>query len=308
MRALKLTYPIIFLIVFTMCEKVEIPIPEPEVIVTNDSIEFPTVDTSAMNASFKKTLVEEFTGHKCITCPFNTKRLLTQLDNNPIRMIVVAHHAGGFAQVDPPKYPTDFNTEYGTEFFTYHNMSTQPIPSAVINSRAFSNFGDLTVFNNATTFWEDPIDFENTNSQTDFAIGLAADYNDSVNLFYIQTSIEALSNINGNFSLVTFCVEDSVVAPQLDGTADENEYPGKIVTDYVHRHVMRKSLSTSTSLVGDNVISGGISQGEWIDFKLNAQLPENIVDLDHMIIVSMLIDEDTEEIVQSEEVHVHVGH
>lgn len=308
MKAIRLILPIFFLFVLTQCEKVDIPIPEPEVIVTNDSIEFPTVDTLALNRSFKKTLVEEFTGHKCITCPFNTKKLLEQLDANLDRMIVIVYHAGSFAVVDPPKYPTDFNTDYGDEYFTFRDMGNQAIPSAIINRRSFPNFGDLTIFNNATTFWEDPINFENTNTNADFALGIAADYNDSVNLFYIQASIEALNDQSGDYSLLTMVIEDSIVAPQLDGTADASVYPDKIVTDYVHRHVVRKSISNSTALLGDNVISGGISSGEWVDYKLNAEMPANVLDMEHLQVVVMLINEDTEEIVQSEEVHVHVGH
>ena len=187
----RLSILVTLMAVFVQCNKVDLPIPKPApVIIVQGSI-FPAVDSTNLNRDFKKTYVEEFTGHKCITCPANTKKLLTQLSENPERMIVVAYHAGSFARVDLPKYPTDFNTEYATEFYDFNGMSTEPIPSAIINRRAFENYNGLYLFNNATTFWKAPINFENENTSTDFALGVAADYNDSLDAILVQTSIEA---------------------------------------------------------------------------------------------------------------------
>jgi len=288
------------------CDKVELPLPEPEIIVVNDSVTFPTVDTAAMNRDYRMTYVEEFTGHKCITCPANTALLLQQIEENKERMIAVSVHAGGFAEVDLPKYPTDFNTEYGTQVFQHYNMATQPIPSAIINRRSFGNFDSLIIFNQATTFWEGPIDEENTNTSTDFAIGLEADYIDSLDLFYIKVSTEVLNDVDGEFRLLVLCVEDSVIAEQIDARADPSEHPDNIVKDYVHRHVLRKKLNPDQSLGGDPLISGAVSAGTWFDYELNATMPENVVNKEKTHIIAVLTNVDTEEVMQSIEVHTHV--
>ena len=293
-------------IAFVQCNKIDLPIPKPApVIIVQGSI-FPTVDSVNLNRDFKKTYVEEFTGHKCITCPANTKKLLLQLSENPERMIVVAYHAGGFARVDLPKYPTDFQSDYATEFYDFNGMSTEPIPSAIINRREFENFNNLKLFNNATTFWKAPIKFENENTSTDFALGVVADYNDSLEAILIQTSIEALAENTGNYRVLTLLVEDSIVAEQLDAEADEVVYPNKIVTDYMHRHVLRKKLSSDVSISGDKVIDGGLAINEWADLQIQAAVPETVLDMHHLLVVSLLIEEATAEIVQSEETHVHL--
>ncbi len=289
---------------FTACNKVDLPIPKP-VEVAGVCI-FPEIDSNAINRDFRKTYVEEFTGHKCITCPANTTLLLQQLEENKERMIVVSVHAGGFAKVDLPDYPTDFNTPYGTDLFQHFSMATQPIPSAVINRDTFPTFNDLLVFNQATTFWDKPIDEANTNSSTDFGLGIAAEYAEELGNFCIKSSIEVLSTITGNYNLLVLCVEDSIIAEQLDARVSEDEYPKKIVTDYMHRHVLRGKLNNDQSINGDPLISGTIEAGTWIDYELNTVMPANVVSTENTHVIALIVNADTEEVVQSEEVHVHV--
>jgi hypothetical protein len=298
---------LLFLTLIIGCDKVEMPLPKPDVLNVNDSITFPTVDSANLNRAFKKTYVEEFTGHKCTTCPANTKLLLAQLEANKDRMIVTAVHAGEFAHVDEfGGYPLDYTTPYGTELFQNYLDAAAAIPSAMINRRRFENFNNLLYFSNATTFWAAPIDFENTNTSADFALGIETDYIDSSEVFYIQVSAEALSDLSGSYRLLLLCIEDSLVSAQLDSEADESIYPKKRVTDYIHRHVLRGKISPNQSIDGDPFINGNVSTGEWIDYKLNAEMPENVLNNENTSIVALIIDETTGEVVQSEETHVHV--
>lgn len=289
---------------FASCDLVPVPIPEPEII--EGVCIMPTVDSLMINRDYRKTYVEEFTGHKCITCPANTALLLQQLSENKDRMIVNAFHAGGFAVVDPPKYTTDFNTEYGTEVFQHFDMATQPIPSAIINRKAFPSYNDMMIFNNATTFWEGPIDEENTNTSTDFGLGLAANYSPESNIICVKVSTEILNNVDGDYRLLVLCVEDSVISAQLDARVSESEYPDKIVTDYTHRHVFRGKLNQDINFNGDPFVSGAVDAGTWVDYELNATMPSNVVTKENVLLVALIVDADSEEVVQSEEVHVHV--
>ncbi len=297
----------ILLVTLVGCDKVEMPIPAPDVISVNDSITFPSVDSANLNRAFKKTYVEEFTGHKCTTCPANTELLLAQYELNKDRMIVVAIHAGNFAEVDDfGGYPTDYNTPYGTLLFQNYTNASTPIPSAMINRREFDNFNNLQLFNNATTFWTNPINFENSNTSALIALGIEADYIDSLGIFYIQASAEAIADLSGNYRLLLLCAEDSVVSEQLDSRADETIYPKKIITDYTHRHVLRGEINPDQSLAGDPFINGGAEAGEWIDYQLNAELPSNVLDIEKTSIVALIVDEASGEVIQSEETHVHV--
>lgn len=301
-----LTFFIATTSIISACDKVELPLPKPDVIVPTDSITFPTVDSNNLNRQFKKTYVEEFTGHKCITCPANTALLIDQYNQNKDRMIVVSVHAGSFAAVEPPKYPTDFNTPYGTELFEHYDMGGHPIPSSIVNRRAFPNFNNLTIFNGTTTFWDKPIDYENTNTSTDIALGIAADYIDSTGLIYLRVSAEALNTLNGSYRLLVLCTEDSVVAEQLDGRVSESEYPNKIVPDYVHRHVLRAKLSANLSINGDPFIDGILEAGDWLDYQLAKTMPAAVVNKENTYVIALIIDDSSNEIVQSEEAHVHI--
>ncbi len=296
----------ILLIAIVGCDKVEMPLPEPDVLVLNDSITFPSVDSANLNRAFKKTYVEEFTGHRCTTCPANTELLLAQLAANKDRMIVIAVHAGFFAEVKEFEgFPTDFNTPYGTNLFNADVIGA-PIPSAKINRRNFENFNNLSIFNNQSTFWTEPINFENSNTNADFALGIEADYIDSLDLFYIQASAELLSPVSQNHRLLILCIEDSVIAPQEDSRADPNIYPGKRIPDYVHHHVLRAKLNPNQSIAGEPFISGGAAAGEWLDYKLNAEMPANVLNKENTTIVAVIVNEITGEVIQSEETHVHV--
>jgi hypothetical protein len=289
------------------CDKVEMPLPEPEVLVLNDSITFPSVDSANLNRAFKKTYVEEFTGHQCTTCPANTALLLAQYELNKDRMIITAIHAGSFAEVSEFKgYPTDYNTDYGTSLYESVGAEDFGIPNAMINRRRFENFGNNLNFGNGTVFWTDPINYENQNTSADIALGIEADYIDSLAIFYIQVSAEALTDLTGSYRLLLLCLEDSIVSEQLDSRADEDIYPHKIVTDYTHRHVLRGKISPNQSLAGDPFITGGAATGEWIDYQLNAELPSNVLDIEKTSIVALIIDEVSGEVIQSEETHVHV--
>ena len=288
------------------CDKVETPLPEPNVLNLNDSITFPPVDTANLNRAYKKTYVEEFTGHKCTTCPANTALLLAQYELNKERMIITAFHAGDFAKVDDfGGYPTDYNTLYGTALFESLPAGFG-IPSVMINRREFDNFNNLLLFNNGTTFWTEPINFENSNTIADIALGVEADYIDSLGIFFIQASAQALVNLNGSYRLLLLCVEDSLVSAQLDSEADESIYPHKIVTDYTHRHVLRGKINPDQSLAGNPFMSGTISSGEWFDYKLNAEMPANVLNKENTTIVAVIVNEITGEVIQSEETHVHV--
>lgn len=296
---------------FMGCDKVEMPIPKPDEIVipidTNNEISFPAIDSANLNRSFKKTYVEEFTGHQCTTCPANTELLLAQLEANKDRMIVTSVHAGDFAKVSEfAGYPTNFNTTYGTSLFLNYTEASTPIPSAMINRRAFENFNNLILFNNATTFWTDPINFENSNTSADFALGVEADYIDSLDLFYIQASAEVLNTVTQNYRLLILCIEDSVVSAQLDSRADPNIYPGKRIPDYTHRHVLRAKLNPNQSIAGEPFITGGAAAGEWFGYQLNVTMPANVVNKENTHIVAVIVDEASTEVMQSEEIHVHV--
>jgi len=58
----------------------------------------------------------------------------------------------------------------------------------------------------------------------------------------VQTNINILNNLEGNYNLCLLIIEDGILSPQLDGT----EY----VNDYEHNHIYRCSIN---SVYGENI-------------------------------------------------------
>lgn len=289
-----LQYFLIFTIVaaFLSCDKIDLPIAEPVFVPTDSSFAFPIIDSNKINDSLRMILVEEFTGHKCAGCPTSTKKLLEQQMLNNNNIIVLSLHAGNFAELDPPSYPTDFNTEYGYNLDSIFKL--QAYPSAMINR---TNDGELFLSHLA---WTDPINTSLGQPAT-IALGLAADLTESNNKLAIRVSAKAIEPIIGNHRLVLVCVEDSVIAPQKDQNSSE---PDERVVDYAHRHVLRGKLNGGNTF--GEVFSSQIDVDQWAEATVVADLPSNVVNIEKVTIVALIINASTQEIIQSAEAHPHI--
>jgi len=287
------------------CDIVDLPIEKPVVVVIDTGVAYPVIDTAALNTTVQRNLIEEYTGHKCTACPANTDTLLGLQKAHPEDLVVLAYHAGEtFAKVDLPDYPTDMRTDFGEDTHDHFGIFNIGYPSLTINRATFPDFGDNTVFLSALN-WSDPI-LSVTSTTPEVAIGLGADYIDSLEQFYIRVSGQAISALTGDYQIMLVCVEDSVIAEQKDGRLKESEYPHKINTQYVHRHVVRGKLHASESIFGDGVITGGLAAGEWFNYTTTSVMPEKVENYDHVLVVAALMDKSTGEVIQAEEVHAHI--
>ncbi|GAB4377892.1 MAG: hypothetical protein Kow0075_07140 [Salibacteraceae bacterium] len=274
------------------CDIVEIPIVNPRAGV--DCFDCPTVDSTSINRSSRKVLVEEFTGHKCTGCPAQTRKLLDLAETHKGEIIITSIHAGIFAEVDPPKYPTDFHTAYGNTLHDPRESSIRGYPSAMVNRIEYEGENIFL----AHSEWEKPIN-ASVGLPAKVALGVAADYNADSNKLFIRVSATTLQDVGSAYRLVVLCIEDSVIAPQLDF--------GTLVNDYAHRHVVRAQINESAGVEGQNLIGvGGAAQGEWFDFTSSTVLPDNVVTPARCSVVAFLIEAETGEIAQCEEAHVHI--
>ena len=119
--------------------------------------------------------------------------------------------------------------------------------------------------------------------------------------------MEVLQDIPNEHRLIVLCIEDSVIAEQKDGRLDENEYPKKINPNYAHRHVLRDQVNASAGVIGEAVITNdGVSAGTWIDWTQQYWFSSNVLNASKCYITAFLIDSETTEVIQVEEVHVSV--
>lgn len=281
-------------VAFAACDVIDAPIEKP---VVSETDFYPVIDTTDINDSLRIVTVEEFTGHECSFCPGNTKQLLALQAQHLENILIISIHAGEtFATPSPPKYPTDFRTEYGTELHDFYQIASFAYPSALV-SRASIDGQEVFPSHNA---WADAIT-SSLDQPATIAMGIAADLTESDNKLSIRVSANALSDIDGEHRLIVIAVEDSVIAPQKDVNSSE---PDERVVDYAHRHVCRGKLNGGNTF--GEVFSTFIAEGEWEEATIFADVPSNVVNTDKLTIVALLLNSETQEIVQSAEVHPHI--
>jgi len=117
--------------------------------------------------------------------------------------------------------------------------------------------------------------------------------------------IQALEDLTSSYRLLVLLTEDSVISQQKDSRA--TQLPKKIIQDYAHRHVLRDQINEVASVYGDLIIDlgSGLVSNEWIDWTTDYTIASNVVTPTKCYVVAILIDAQTSEVVQVEEVHVH---
>ena len=323
MRRLGLSFIYISLLIVTSCDIVDLPLEKPEIVpidttdttpTTNidtiagvDANGYPLIDSNGINTLTQKVYMEEFTGHSCTGCPAQTDKLLAMQADHEGQIIVATFHEGLFAEVAPPDYPTDLSSEYGEQLHALIESKIDAYPSAMVNRKTFEAFGNKYVFQ-AHAQWQEPALAEVNKSNPLVAMGVGGILSEDHNTVKIRVSIKAETTLNDEYKLLVLCIEDSVISEQKDGRLNDDDYPHKINTEYVHRHMVTAKVNTAGNVYGETVIdASGIAEGEWIDWTTNYSVPDNVVDAKHLYIVAALINATTTEVVQAEETHVHLA-
>ena len=209
-------------ILFCGCDKIEgpylVPSENEEVTVT-----FPDLD---VNNVYRKVLIEEFTGHRCMNCPAGHQKLEELHERFGDTLVAVGIHVGALAAPNAAEgYPYDFRTEVGNELA--HEFSIDGIPAAIIN-RVYEAGGWSIVR------WQSKINAVDR-SKPLAAIQLINEYNAQTGMLKANAQVTLLEPCPNQLRLAFYLIEDGIVKPQLNGT----EY----VENYVHNHVLRASLN-----------------------------------------------------------------
>ena len=153
-------------------------------------------------------------------------------------------HEGLFAEVAPPDYPTDLSSEYGEQLHALIESKIDAYPSAMVNRKTFEAFGNKYVFQ-AHAQWQEPALAEVNKSNPLVAMGVGGILSEDHNTVKIRVSIKAETTLNDEYKLLVLCIEDSVISEQKDGRLNDDDYPHKINTEYVHRHMVRAKVNTA---------------------------------------------------------------
>jgi thiol-disulfide isomerase/thioredoxin len=252
---------IILCLVFPFCDKIEPPYTI-KVIKPDTTYIFPP-DTE----HYRVMLLEKFTGHLCPNCPAANDKA-EQLSNTfGNKLVIFSAHIIDFFAGPTTAYPDDLRSEtYGTVHDVPFGIGS--LPKGVINRMKLSNF----------TEWESDIN-DSINQLPVIDINIKNFYDTSTRKLntFIQTIF--LNNLNSNYKLAVYLMEDSIISAQLNGLTR--------IPDYVHRHVARAAINSKW---GDDLASGLIKTDSII-IKSYAYILNSKWDSSHCYVVAFVYDD-----------------
>ena len=192
-------------------------------------------------------LVEEFTGQRCVNCPYATAEIeRLQEEYGKENVIAVAIHSGPLAFFSTDKV-LGLRTSLGDEYYDYWRVEAEP--SGLINRSG----GVLLLDKWAIRVYQD--------MQNETLVELTAKARITDNGL-IEIGIEYLAVKDFKGRLQVWIIEDGIVALQMlpDGTLNR---------EYVHNHVFR---STVNGTWGDDVVW---PSGKQSILSFSAEVQEN---------------------------------
>lgn len=204
----------------------------------------------------RQVLIEEFTGIRCVNCPAGAAAIEDLLAIHGERLVAVSIHAGFFA--NPPHTNSDdvFTTAEGDQLLSFLE---EPLgyPTAVVNREEVN--GSLQ---QGSGDWAGSI-AEELQQEPQVKIALVTDFNETSRQLKIEATLFGQDNLTegDNLALSIFLIENGIVDPQTT--------PQGIQDDYVHKHVLRESV---TNVLGDpltETLAPGTQQNLEYELMLN---------------------------------------
>jgi len=203
----------------------------------------------------KKVLIEDYTGMKCPNCPSAASAIDLLKENYGNNIVAVSIHAGIYAKPSGI-FVNDFRTEAGT---TYNSsFSIDAYPTGLVDRASYHNKTqlDYTEFSGAVIqqiALESPLGIKITNHWTENNRNLV-----------VTVTIPIYKDITDELKLQVWLVEDSIMAPQVNGA--------EIVNNYTHKYVFRGALN---GFWGEDLT--GVSKNAVLVKTINCELPVSYV-------------------------------
>jgi hypothetical protein len=246
---------IVSTIIWSSCQKVDNPLKIidqrtfPEIIDPIDTTGGDSLNFISKYVNYRQVLLEEFTGHLCVNCPEAAKLAHDLAESLDDKLIIYTIHAGVFAQVQNNNvFNTDLRSVPGDRIYTDFQIFANPM--AMVNRLPYNGLYQIFKDN-----WTAAVtaEIQKPNAAN---MRVSNTYFPNQRILKVDVESEFLGQPQGEFKLVVFLVEDSIVSPQLNN----NPLIGPdTLFNYVHRNVLRANVSpTYGTLLGDNglVVAG----------------------------------------------------
>lgn len=283
------------IILIAGCDKIDNPIPVDE----GNTAGLCTEPTFTPNTYTKRNvLVEDFTGHYCNNCPAAAYSIDTIKANIGKQLIAVGIHVTAqFASPvasKAPKYQTDFRTPGGTEIKNEFAPAAGLPAVMVSRNNSFTSPARYNIYLSSLSANVRSLlgDSPKVKLQT------ISTFDQTTNRVCAFAEVEVMDNLPDDHSIVFMLLEDSVVDYQLyNGSGGAPGYTAGDITNYVHKHVLRKSMN---GWQGKKVITGGsTSIGDKIVEGATFVVTDGTWRTNHLEVVAFVYNNSTKEVVQA---------
>lgn len=250
--------------IFTSCDKIDAPFTE--------EVVKPTTN--------KKVLLEDYTGQRCVNCPA-AHEIAHQLQDafGEENLIVVAVHAGFFADPVSAPFDYDFRTTAGTEYESY--FSVQTYPTGMVDR--VNTGGNYLIDKDG---WSTQIAQQFEESAL---INIEIDNSLSGNSLSGEINLEFIDELSTQAQLQIWIIEDNIVKPQV--------IPGGLDEEYVQMHVLRGAINGSwgQALPATTYSAESTESISFSNFQLGDDwVPENLS------LVAFVYDQESKKVIQVE--------
>lgn len=206
-------------------------------------------------------LIMEFTGNYCTNCPQGAQAIHNISEEYPGRIIAVGLHPEGGELFTRPIGTQDFRCEEAQVMYEYYRPDG--FPCAVFNGQSMS-----TVYSG----WygiATPI----LAQEAIMTVDAETVYEPETRHLTVDYNITLTNDISEQLSVMVWIMENNIVGYQVD--------QGKMLSDYVHNHVLRASLNGGWG----QTLPSPLSNGEIINGTATLTLSEDWVAENCQIVV-----------------------
>jgi Outer membrane protein Omp28 len=240
----------------------------------------------------RRALLEEFTGHRCNTCPAAHAVAANLADAFGDDLIIVGVHATDFfaAPLDPPApngaYSTDFRTVAGEAYVNEFSVSF--LPTGLVNRAPFNSSTTISSGN-----WSSAIaDIVAQDAACDIWIDTLV-HDAGANTIAAVVKIAVLQGLSGAHNLTVYLTEDHVIDWQLNSLVSPPD-----VEFYDHRHVFRTTLNGTW---GTEALSNSAAVGDTLTIDLPAVAMDPAWNAANCELVAYLYEVSSNEVLQAAE-------
>ncbi|MFO0435536.1 MAG: Omp28-related outer membrane protein [Sphingobacteriaceae bacterium] len=274
---------------FYSCNKVKDPVIKNTTPVAVGST-FDTI-TNASVANFKKTLLEDYTGHKCGNCPA-AAILATNLYNQyKDSIVVIAIHAGFFSKTNLD-FPTSYTTTVGNDWdgSAGFAVSAKGNPNGMVNRKTYPGF---TLVHKDT--WATTVALAK-NDPFIVKVDLKSMYDKNARALNVETKLTFLQPYTNNVKVNLVLTEDSIIGDQLDYSKNPDH-----IEDYEFEHMLRGSLNGSWGEVVKTAPFAATSTATLLtnNYNVNSAWKDK-----KLTLIAIVYDEVTKEVLQVEKVKI----